>query len=148
MISRVGVGKLADMIGGLRSLLVCSAIQTAFVFWFTQTQSPGGFYLIAALFGLGYGGVIPAYAMIVRERLPVHRVGGAVGLVFFFGNVGMGGGAYLSGLLFDWSGSYVLPSAVATGAGVANMLVVGALLIMLNTIIMPYMFAAVAAEIP
>lgn len=132
MISRVGVGKLADMIGGIRALLVCSATQTMFIFWFTQMYSPPGFYVIAVLFGIGYGGVIPAYAIIVREQLPVHGVGGAVGLVFLFGNVGMGGGGYLGGLLYDLSGSYTLSYAVGTAAGVANLLVVGSLLIYLG----------------
>ncbi|MCZ6556829.1 MAG: MFS transporter [SAR324 cluster bacterium] len=132
VIGRVGVGKVADYIGGIRSLLLFSCIQTAFTFWFTQTQSLPGLYAIALLFGLGYGGIIPAYAIILREHMPLHRIGSSVGTVFFFGNVGMGLGGYLGGLLFDLSGSYLLPFAVGTASGVCNMLVVGSLLYYLS----------------
>jgi MFS family permease len=133
IIGRVGVGKVADLIGGVRALLLASAIQTVFIFWFTQMRSPAGFYLISVLFGIGYGGVIPSYAIIVREQLPVHSMGRWVGLVFFFGNLGMGSGGYLGGLLFDLSGSYTLPFAAGAAAGVLNLVVVGSLLFFLNS---------------
>ena len=130
--SRVGVGRLADIIGGAPSLLICSTIQTVIIFWFTQTHTLFGFYLLALLFGIGYGGVIPSYAIIIREKIPAHSVGGTTGLVFFFGNAGMGGGAYLGGLLYDLSGSYTLSYAAGMVAGVGNLMVIGTLLIYMN----------------
>ena len=108
IIGRVGVGKVADAIGGVRALLLFSAIQTVFVFWLSQMHTLLGFFAMSMLFGIGYGGIIPAYAIILRERMPIHRVGGSVGLVFFFANAGMGIGGYMGGALFDWSGTYTL----------------------------------------
>ena len=133
IVGRVGIGKLADYIGGIRALLLASAGQTVMIFWFTQMTTPPGFYLIAALFGLGYGGVIPAYAIIIREYFPLHRVGMTVGLVFFFGNLGMGLGGFLGGLLFDLSGTYTLSYATGAATGTVNLLIVGSLLYFLST---------------
>ena len=133
IVGRVGIGKLADYIGGIRALLLASAGQTVMIFWFTQMTTPPGFYLIAVLFGLGYGGVIPAYAIIIREYFPLHRVGMTVGLVFFFGNLGMGLGGFLGGLLFDLSGTYTFSYATGAATGTVNLLIVGSLLYFLST---------------
>jgi MFS family permease len=129
VIGRVGIGRVADWIGGIRALLLASATQTAMIFWFTQASSPLGYYVIAVAFAIGYGGVIPAYAVILREVLPPGRVGASMGLVMFFGNLGMATGGFLGGALFDWSGSYLLPFATGAAAGVVNLAVVAALLL-------------------
>ena len=133
IVGRVGIGKLADYIGGIRALLLASAGQTVMIFWFSQMTAPAGFYLIAVLFGLGYGGVIPAYAIIIREYFTLHRVGMTVGLVFFFGNLGMGLGGFLGGFLFDLSGTYTLSYATGAATGTVNLLIVGSLLYFLST---------------
>jgi MFS family permease len=129
IVGRIGIGKVADHVGGIRSLLLASGIQTALIFWFSQMHTLAGLLLIAVLFGVGYGGVVPSYAIIIRELMPVRRVGFAMGLVFFFGNMGMSLGGYLGGLLYDLSGAY--PVAYATGAlaGLVNLAIVGALLV-------------------
>ena len=133
IVGRVGVGRLADAVGGIRSLLLASGVQTITIFWFAQMSTLPGLLLIAVLFGLGYGGVIPSYAIIIRELIPVHRVGATTGLVFFFGNVGMSLGGYLGGLLYDLSGGYQASYAAGALAGVANLAIVGSLLFVTRT---------------
>ena len=125
---RLGLGRIADSIGGIRSLLVASGIQTVMIFWFSQSATLAGLLAIAVAFGIGYGGVIPSYAVIIRELIPPHRVGAALGMVFFFGNIGMSSGGYLGGLLHHLSGSYQVSYGVGVLAGMANLAIVSVLL--------------------
>lgn len=129
IVGRVGIGKVADRVGGVRSLLLASGVQTVVIFWFSQVGSFAGLLAVATLFGVGYGGVIPSYAIIIREQIPLGRVGMATGLVFFFGNLGMGLGGYLGGLFYDLSGAYPASFAAGAAAGVLNLLIVGSLLV-------------------
>jgi MFS family permease len=128
IVGRVGLGKVADAIGGVRALLLASATQTALIFWFTRVGTPASFYVVAILFAVGYGGVIPAYAIIIRELVPPGLVGRVNGTVMFFGNVGMGTGGFLGGAFYDWSGSYTLSYASGAVAGLANLVLIGLLL--------------------
>jgi MFS family permease len=128
ILGRIGIGKVADAIGGVRALLLASATQTALIFWFTQAATPAGFYIVAVLFGLGYGGVIPAYAVIIRELVEPGRVGRVTGLVMLFGNIGMGTGGFLGGALYDWSGTYTLSFASGALAGMVNLAIAASLL--------------------
>ncbi len=122
---RVGIGSVADRIGGLRALWLASFGQTVMVFWFTQAHTLAGLYLVALLFAPAYGGVIPAYAIVVRELVPAHTVGGVTGWMFFLSNIGMGLGGFLGGALFDWTGSYTVPFAVAAVSGTFNLVMIG-----------------------
>ena len=131
IVGRVGIGKVADHIGGVRSLLLASGVQTVMIYGFTQTTSFAGLLLIAVLFGVGYGGVVPSYAIIVREQIPLGHVGGAMGVVFFFGNLGMSLGGYLGGLLYDLSGGYPASYAAGALAGAVNLAIVGTLLVVM-----------------
>jgi MFS family permease len=108
VVGRIGIGKVADLIGGTRALFLASLTQTALIFWFTQVQTLQGFYAVAVIFAVGYGGVIPAYTIIVREMIPPGMVGRITGTVMFFGNTGMALGGFLGGALFDWRGTYLL----------------------------------------
>lgn len=132
IVGRVGSGRLADRIGGVRTLLVASGLQTVMVFWFSQLSTLPWFIAVGIFYGIGYGGVIPSYAIIVREMIPTHRVGAVMGMVFFFGNLGMALGGFLGGVIYDWSGGY--PTSYATGAlaGMANLAIVGGLLLVIR----------------
>lgn len=132
IVGRVGIGRLADHIGGVRSLLLASALQTAMVFWFSQLSTLPWFVAVGILYGIGYGGVIPSYAIIVREMIPTHRVGVVMGMVFFFGNLGMALGGYLGGVIYDLSGGYTASYATGALAGVANLAIVGGLLVVIR----------------
>ncbi len=125
IVGRIGIGKIADHIGGLRALWLASFGQTVTIFWFTQVHSLTGLYAVALLYAPAYGGVIPAYAIVIRELVPTHQVGGVLGWIFFLSNIGMGLGGFLGGALFDWMGSYTVPFATGAIAGTANLVMIG-----------------------
>ena len=106
IVSRIGSGFLADKIGGIRTLLLGSLAQgfaLAFYLFFDGLTS---LYLISAMFGLFQGGIVPSYAIIVRESMPASEAGTRVGIVIMASVFGMSGGGWISGLIFDATGSY------------------------------------------
>jgi MFS family permease len=125
IVGRVGIGKVADLIGGMRALWLASFGQTVTIFWFTQVHTLTGLYLVAVLYAPAFGGVIPAYAIVVRELVPAHTVGGVLGWTLFLSNIGMGLGGFLGGALFDWSGAYTVPFATGALAGLVNLGMIG-----------------------
>lgn len=129
VVGRVSLGKFTDKIGALRVLLISSGLQTVSIFWFTQFSSLGVLYAIAALFGFGYGGVLPSYPVATRELIPAHLAGRSMGIILFAGYIAMGLGGYLGGVLFDVSGDYRLAFSVGAVAGAFNMIIVGGLIV-------------------
>lgn len=123
---RIGFGKLGDRVGGLRAWMLASAVQTAMVFWFARVHSLVGLYTVAVLFGLGFSGVMTSFTVAVRELVPLRVRSTALGIVFGFGWLGMGLGAWQAGFFFDRTGSYTVSFANAALAGVVNLVVVGA----------------------
>jgi MFS family permease len=105
----------------LNTYILASLGQTAFVFWFTQASSLTSFYILAAGFGLFSGGVSMSALLTIRSLVPSRIAGTAIGLVSFFGWVGMGLGGYLGGYFFDVSGTYVVSFAMAAAIGTANL---------------------------
>src|SRR5262245_5141595 len=104
--SRIGSGFVADRIGGLATMLLGSVLQTfalCLYLWFDGLTS---LYVISAFFGLVQGGIIPMYAVIVRDFFPPHEAGTRVGLAVMATIVGMALGGWLSGAIFDLTGSY------------------------------------------
>ena len=124
---RLLFGRILDIIGGIPTLFIASGLQTISVFWFTQVHTLPVLYVFAVIFGLGFGGVFPAYSVIVNELVPAHLSGRSLGIVFFSAFLGMGFGGFLGGWLFDLAGNYVIAFAVAALAGVFNLLIVAGL---------------------
>ena len=133
LIGRVGSGKIADLMGGVRTLLLASGIQTVTIFWFSQANDLYGFYSVAFLFGVGYGGVMPSYAVIIRELVPAKVSGRTLGIVYCLGNIGMGLGGFFGGLLFDFSGDYTLTYSLGAISGFINIIFIGSLLYYMRT---------------
>ena len=104
--SRLTFGFICDRIGGLRTLLLGSALQVASLLLFLPFDGLVSLYLIAALFGLFQGGIIPSYAIIVREYFSPKEAGARVGLVITATLFGMALGGWMSGAIFDMTGSY------------------------------------------
>ena len=104
--SRLVSGYICDRIGGLRTLLLGSALQAVALFLFLPFTGLVPLFVISALFGLFQGGIVPAYAIIIREHFGAHRVGGRVGLVIMCTLLGMALGGWMSGKAFDLTGSY------------------------------------------
>ena len=104
--SRLIFGAICDRIGGLRTLLLGSVLQGLALTLFIPFDSLTSLYLISALFGLFQGGIVPSYAIIVREHFPPSQAGARVGTVLMFTMVGMALGGWMSGKVFDMTGSY------------------------------------------
>ena len=79
------------------------------------------------LFGLGYGGILPCYPIIVRDILPAGQVGRRTGLVLFFGGIGMAIGSWTGGVIFDWQDTYRPAFLLAAAANMVNLLIVSML---------------------
>jgi MFS family permease len=106
IISRVGSGFLADRIGGIRTLLLGSVMQGVALLFYLFFDSMASLFVISAMFGLFQGGLVPGYAIIIREVMPASEAATRVGIVILGTMVGMALGGWLSGLIFDATGSY------------------------------------------
>lgn len=106
IVSRLVSGVICDRIGGLRTLLLGSVLQAIVLLMFLPSDSLASLYVIAALFGLVQGGIVPSYAIIVREYFSPREAGARVGTVLTATLLGMALGGWLSGAIFDLTGSY------------------------------------------
>lgn len=106
IISRVASGFVADRIGGVGTLLIGSFLQGVALFMYLLFDGLTSLYAISILFGLFQGGIVPMYAVIVREYFPPQEAGVRVGVVIFSTIVGMAFGGWISGAIFDYTGSY------------------------------------------
>jgi MFS family permease len=106
IISRVGSGFIADRIGGVRTLLLGSVLQGIALLLYLLFDGLYSLYFISGLFGLFQGGIVPSYAIIVREYFAPKEAGTRVGLVIFATLIGMALGGWLAGVIFDATGSY------------------------------------------
>jgi MFS family permease len=106
IVSRVVTGFVADRIGGLPTLLIGSALQGLALFLYLLFDGLASLYVISALFGLFQGGLIPSYAIIVREYFSPQEAGTRVGFVLMATLLGMALGGWMSGAIFDATGSY------------------------------------------
>src|SRR6476646_3883214 len=113
IISRIGSGFLADRIGGIRTLLIGSIAQATALLLYLFFDGLTSLYLISAMFGLFQGGIVPSYAIIVRESMPASEAATRVGIVIFASVFGMSFGGWISGAIFDATGSYA--AAFANG---------------------------------
>ena len=106
IVSRLVFGTICDRIGGLRTLLLGSVLQGVALVLFIPFDGLVSLYVISALFGLFQGGIVPSYAIIVREYFDRSQAGARVSLVITATLFGMALGGWLSGAIFDATGSY------------------------------------------
>jgi MFS family permease len=106
IVSRIVFGSICDRIGGLRTLLLGSILQGTALVLFLPFDGLVSLYLISALFGLFQGGIVPSYAIIVREFFDRAEAGARVALVITATLFGMALGGWMSGAIFDLTGSY------------------------------------------
>lgn len=106
IVSRIASGWIADHIGGLRTLLVGAAVQGIALLLFLPFDGLASLYLISALFGLFQGGIVPSYAIVIREYFSPREAGARVGSVIFGTLIGMALGGWMSGVIFDITGRY------------------------------------------
>ena len=106
IVSRLASGWISDRIGGRRTLLLGSALQAVALLLFLPFDGLVSLYVLSALFGLVQGGIVPAYAVIVREFFPPEQAGVRVSAVLMATVFGMALGGWMSGVIFDLTGSY------------------------------------------
>ena len=115
VVSRLVSGWICDHIGGLRTLLLGSTLQGVALLLFLPFDGLVSLYVVSALFGLFQGGIVPSYAIIVREYFPPAEAGARVGTVLMATLFGMALGGWMSGKVFDLTGSY--DAAFVNGIG-------------------------------
>ena len=106
IVSRLTFGYICDHIGGLRTLLLGAGLQCVALIMFLPFDGLVSLYLISAMFGLFQGGIVPSYAIIVREYFPPAEAATRVGAVITATLLGMALGGWMSGVIFDATGSY------------------------------------------
>ena len=106
IVSRLVSGWICDRIGGIRTLLLGSALQGIALLLFLPFDGLVPLYVVSALFGLFQGGIVPSYAIIVREHFAPQEAGARVGAVIMATLLGMALGGWMSGWIFDLTGSY------------------------------------------
>lgn len=129
VLSRVASGFIADRIGGLATLLLGSALQGATLALYLFFDGLASLYVISALFGLVQGGIVPSYAVVVREHFPAKEAGTRIGVVLMATMVGMALGGWLAGLIFDLTGSYAMAFLNGVAWNAMNVAIIATLLI-------------------
>jgi MFS family permease len=106
IVSRIGSGFIADRLGGMATLAIGSAAQMTALALYLTSHDLVSLYVISAMFGLFQGGLVPSYAIVIRENFPANEAGGRVGIVIMMTLLGMALGGWMSGVIFDLTGSY------------------------------------------
>ncbi len=106
IVSRLASGLVADRIGGIGTLIIGSTLQCLALLFYLPFDGLASLYLVSALFGLSQGGIVPSYALIVRDYFPAREAGTRVSLVLTSTVLGMAIGGWLSGAIYDLTGSY------------------------------------------
>ena len=106
VISRIGSGLIADRIGGIRTLLLGSFAQGVALVMYLPFDGMASLYVVSFIFGLSQGGIVPSYALVVREFLPPKEAGARIGVVIMMTIIGMALGGWMSGWIYQITGSY------------------------------------------
>ena len=108
-------------------MLIGSTWQCSAMIAFLLTQNEGGLFLVAAGFGLGFSGIIPAYVLALRELFPAHEASWRIPTLLLFTAIGMASGGWLAGILYDTYGYYAPAFAAGIGSNILNIVLVGTL---------------------
>lgn len=127
--SRQFWGWLSDRIGGLATLVTCSAAMAMAMVGFLVTQDEAGLFFIAAAFGLGFSGLIPAYMLTARQLFPASQASWRMPMLLLTGTAGMAFGGWSAGFIYDQSGSYLPAFATGLVANVLNLAILATLML-------------------
>jgi MFS family permease len=128
-ISRQFWGWISDRIGGLDTVLTGSALQIVAMTALMLTQDEVGLFTVAAAFGLGFAGIIPAFILAIRELFPVSQAYWRIPLFLLCSGSGMAIGSWLAGMLYDYFGTYAPAFAAGICANAVNLAIVGTLVL-------------------
>ena len=121
VVSRMVSGWISDRVGGLKTLLLGSALQGLVIFAYLFAGGLAALYVLAIAFGLSQGGIVPSYTMIIRALFPAGEAGWRIGLTMLFTITGMALGGWLAGALYDLTGDYTASILAALGFNVLNL---------------------------
>nr|WP_077562448.1 MFS transporter [Polaromonas sp. C04]OOG53210.1 hypothetical protein B0E49_12185 [Polaromonas sp. C04] len=125
LVPRLFAGQLSHRLGRYRTLLAMSVLLVFGMAWLATAQGPVAITVGVVLIGLGFGGYMPGYAILVREMFPAAQAGRRIAEIYSFGFVAAGIGSWTSGWLRDLTGGYAIPFLVAAcsaGLGAAGLL--------------------------
>ncbi len=122
MLGKIANGLLADKIGAKWAIAAFLGLQAVMIPFFVEAHHPMSFYSWAILFGIGYGGPMPVYAMLFREYFGLRSIGTLLGAFFLVAAVGMGSGGMMGGVLYNMFGNYAAPFLTSTGTGIISAL--------------------------
>lgn len=117
MVGKIANGLLADTIGAKWAIAAFLGLQGIMIPFFLYVHQVPSFYAWAVLFGIGYGGPMPVYAMLFREYFGMRSIGAILGVFFMIAGLGMGSGGMMGGVFHDLFGSYTVPFLTSSGAG-------------------------------
>ncbi|MCX7348544.1 MAG: MFS transporter [Alphaproteobacteria bacterium] len=106
VLSRLASGLVADKVGGLTTLIAGSFMQMLALIAYIPFDGLASLYVVSAIFGLSQGGIVPSYALIIRDHFPAREAGSRISTVLTATVFGMALGGWMSGLIYDWTGSY------------------------------------------
>jgi len=106
VVSRLASGAIADRIGGVGTLIIGSLLQLLALLFYIPFDGLASLYIVSAFFGLSQGGIVPSYALIIRDHFPAREAGARISLVLTATVLGMALGGWMSGKIFDLTGSY------------------------------------------
>lgn len=129
VISRLICGALSDYIGAVRTVLLSSSLQCFALFLYLPFDGLMPLYIVSLIFGLSQGGIVPGYALIIREYLPAREAGQRVGMIMMATILGMALGGYLSGVIYELTGSYQAAFLHGIAWNVANMAILFLILV-------------------
>lgn len=128
VVSRIASGFLADRLGGVATLLIGSMLQAVALVLYLPWSGMAALYAVSAIFGLAQGGIVPSYALVVREYMPAREAGARVGFVMMMTILGMALGGWMSGWIYDATGSYSWAFVNGIGWNLMNIAIIGTLL--------------------
>ena len=126
--SRLATGFLADHIGGVKTLIIGSVLQCAALLAYIPFDGLASLYVVSMVFGLAQGGIVPSYAIIVREYMPAREAGQRVGILIMSTILGMALGGWMSGWIYDLTGSYAAAFWNGIGWNMLNIAIIATIL--------------------
>ena len=120
MIGKIANGLLADRIGAKWAIAFFLGLQAVMIPFFVEAREAPSFYSWAVLFGLGFGGPMPVYAMLFREYFGVRAIGTLLGVFFMVASIGMGSGGMMGGVLYNLFGDYSVPFFASSTTGMIS----------------------------
>ena len=126
--SRLVFGALSDRLGGVRTILIGASLQCLALFLFLPFDGMVSLYLVSLIFGLSQGGIVPAYAIVVREYMPAEEAATRVGVVLMTTVFGMALGGWMSGWIYDLTGSYQMAFINGIGWNLLNIAIMAMIL--------------------